>query len=115
RVPASTRCGRLGGGALGADDRAAIEGHLDGCAACAAIVAELAWVIAPPRSARARFRLVRRLDDGDAGERWLATERDGGDDVELVFVARGRARPVAVTIDHPNLRRTIAVGEQDRA
>lgn len=115
--PDDNQLARLADGALGADDRAAIEGHLDGCTACAAVVAELAWVIVPARSAPPRFRLARRLAgaEGSTSERWLAIDRDTGADVELVFVARAGARPIDVAIDHPNLRRTIAVGDHDGA
>ena len=51
-------------GALSAEVRDRVERHLDDCAACTELVAELARALAPDRAAPVGYRLVRALGDG---------------------------------------------------
>ena len=90
-------------GGLPDGDRARIEAHLDACAACARVLAEVAWLVAPPRAAPPRYRLVRPLRDG-----WIASDRATGDDVFVRFT--GAAPPTPLVRD-PHLVDVLAAGE----
>jgi len=78
--PSAAAISQLLEGTLAEPARVAIESHLDGCASCGELVSELAWVVAPPRTAPPRYRLVRELTDA-----WLADDLERNEPVELVF------------------------------
>ncbi|HEY5936435.1 MAG TPA: zf-HC2 domain-containing protein [Kofleriaceae bacterium] len=80
--PSAAAIAQLVEGGLADPARLAIERHLDGCAACGELVAELAWVVAPPHTTPPRYRLV-----GQVAGAWLADDLERGERVELVFVA----------------------------
>ncbi len=91
-------------GALTDVERAPVERHLDDCGACDDLVAELAWIIAPPRSAPPGYRLRRQLD----ATTWEAEDaRDGG---RVVLRFGLGCDPARLTVAHPNLLAVHEVG-----
>ncbi|HEU0035569.1 MAG TPA: zf-HC2 domain-containing protein [Kofleriaceae bacterium] len=101
-------------GTLADAARGAIEAHLDQCARCAELLAELARGLAPTRAAPPGITLVR-----DDGARWLAEH--AGRDVAVVFgrpAAAERARVLALaraleTTPVAGIVPVVAAGELD--
>lgn len=91
-------------GALPAAERDRVERHLDDCATCTELVAELARALAPDRAAPVGYRLVRVLGDST----WEADDPHGRR-VELTFGAT--CDPRLVALRHPNVVEVFEVGE----
>lgn len=108
--PSAAAITQLVEGGLAEPDRLAIERHLDGCAACGELVSELAWVVAPPRSTPARYRLLREVGGG-----WLAEDLERGEQITLVFASDpgGRVLRIAESwraLAHPDLAAILDAG-----
>ncbi len=117
---------QLAEGALDGSERIALDRHLDTCAACSMLVAELARLAAPPaRSAPQRYKIVRQLGAGAMGVVWEAEDTTLQRRVALKFVKpegvedralRKRllreARALA-QIRHPNVMALYDAGEAD--
>jgi len=119
--PDENRLGMLIDGELDGSERAAIEHHLDDCAACSRVVAELA-LATPVREVPPRYRLIRRLGAGAMGVVWEADDSAQGQRVALKFLRpdhivdteyRGRLLREAQALAHlrhPNILTVYDVG-----
>jgi len=121
--PDENQLALLAEGGLGERERGAIDRHLDGCAVCTRLVAELAGLAAPARAVPARYRIVRQLGAGAMGVVWEAEDEHLRRRVALKFVRpesaadrahRSRlfreARALA-QLRHPNVVAVYDVGE----
>jgi serine/threonine protein kinase len=115
-------------GALPPDRAEALDAHVDGCAACAAVVAELGALSGDGPRVVGRYRLERTLGAGAMGVVWAAWDPElqrriavklvrarGGDAASR---AAGRARMVRearalARVSHPNVVAVHDVGEHD--
>lgn len=83
-----------------------VEQHLDDCASCTELVAELARALAPDRAAPAGYRLVRALGDTT----WEADDPEG----QRVHLSFGvTCDPRLVALRHPHVVDVRAIGELD--
>jgi serine/threonine protein kinase len=120
--PDETELALLAEGAL--DDRDRVEHHLDRCAACSDLVAELARLVVPEQPALARYQIIRWLGAGAMGVVWEAYDRQLRRRVALKWVRPGgliddgqrrarllrEARALA-QLRHPNVIAVHDVGE----
>lgn len=88
--------------ALDEPSRAAVESHLDDCAACTELVATFAWIVAPPPRSPPGYELLAPL----GARSWQV-----GDGIAVTYGAR--CAPGLVAVRHPNLAAVLAVGEID--
>jgi serine/threonine protein kinase len=58
--------------------RASIDRHLDTCAQCTRLVAELAGMAAPQRPVPSRYKIIRQLCPGAMGVVWEAEDKHLG-------------------------------------
>ena len=84
----------LADGALADSRRASIDRHLDGCAACTQLVAELAGMAVPLRPVPARYKVIRQLGAGAMGVVWEAEDTHLQRRVALKFI---RSQAAATT------------------
>jgi eukaryotic-like serine/threonine-protein kinase len=117
--PDDNALARLVDGRMPDAERGPIERHLDRCAACSAVVCELAWLVAPPRAAPPRYQLVRAA--GQPAAAWEATDSESGRRIALRFAplpAGERDRAIeaarrAGAVAHANLRAIHDAGDLD--
>ena len=122
--PADDELVRMVEGALGAESLAALEAHVDGCAACAAVVGGLGAVAPVARVTFAGYELDRRIAAGGMGEVWAAWDATLQREVAIKRVRpehaedpRQRARLLRearalARLAHPNVLAVYDVGEE---
>jgi len=116
---------QLAEGALDGPHRRDLDRHLDTCAACSMLVAELARLAAPARSAPQRYKVIRQLGAGAMGVVWEAEDTslqrkvalkfvkpEGVDDRALRKRLLREARALA-QVRHPNVMALYDAGETD--
>lgn len=85
--PDDNTVAQLAEGGLSATERAALEAHLDTCATCSALLENLAQLVAPERTAPARYRIIAQLGAGAMGEVWEAEDLQLARRVALKFIS----------------------------
>jgi eukaryotic-like serine/threonine-protein kinase len=85
RCPDDNTLAQLVAGELSEAERAVVEHHLGGCAACAQLIAEYARA-APRRNIPARYQPIRLLGRGAMGEVWEVEDTALGRRIALKFV-----------------------------
>ena len=103
--PDANTLAELADGGLDDTARLEVERHLDDCGTCSELLAELAWIVAPPPPAPPGFELGAPLGDRS----WQVK---GGERVAAVTYGV-RCDPRWVSVRHPNVAVVLDVGERD--
>ena len=112
----------LADGNLTETARASIDRHLDGCAQCTCLLAELAGMARPMLPVPTRYNVIRQLGAGSSGVVWEAEDTHLGRRVALKFVRtemEGNRRRLSrearalAQLRHPNVVTVFDVGDSE--